>query len=44
MISSFCHHTEKMLRHANDFLLPRGITDIEKDDFAAVIEALKRKS
>lgn len=43
MISSFCHHTEKMLRHASDYLLPRGIADIEKEDFAAVLEALKRK-
>lgn len=43
LISDFCHHTELMLRHASDFLLPRGISDIEKDDFAAVLAALKRQ-
>ncbi len=43
MIRDFCHHTELMLRHVSDHLMPRGIKDIEKDDFAAVIEALKAK-
>lgn len=43
MIRDFCHHTELMLRHVSDHLMPRGITDIEKDDFAAVLTALKAK-
>jgi internalin A len=44
MIQDFCHHTELMLRHVSDHLMPRGITDIEKDDFAAVLAALKAKA
>ncbi len=43
-ISDFCHHTEAMLRQVSDCLMPRGITDIGKDNFAAVLEALKAKS
>jgi internalin A len=43
LITDISLHAELMLRHASDYLLPRGIADIEKDDFAAVLEALKRK-
>ena len=44
MIRDICHHTELMLRHVQDHLMPRGINDIEANDFAAVIEALKAKA
>ena len=44
MIQDFCHHTELMLRNVSDCLMPRGIGDIEKDDFAAVLAALKAKA
>jgi internalin A len=43
LIKDFCHHAELMLRDVSDHLLPRGIADIEKDDFAAVLAALKAK-
>ena len=43
LIQDFRHHTELMLGCVSDYLMPRGITDIEKDDFAAVLEALKAK-
>jgi internalin A len=43
LIKDFCHHAELMLRDVSDHLLPRGIADIEKDDFAPVLEALKAK-
>ena len=43
MIQDFCHHAEMMLRQVSDQLLPRGIKDIEKDDFADVLAALRRK-
>lgn len=43
MIQDFCHHTEVMLRHVSDQLMPRGIIDIEKDDFKALLTALDSK-
>jgi internalin A len=44
MIREFCHTVEVMLRHVSDHLMPRGIKDIEKDGFAAVLAALKAKT
>ena len=43
MIQEFCHSLEFMLRHVSDYLMPRGITYIERDNFSAVLEALKAK-
>jgi internalin A len=43
MIQEFCHSIELMLRHVSDYLMPRGIKEIEKDNFAALLEALKAK-
>ena len=43
MINEFCFHTEPMLHHVSDCLMPQGIADIEKDNFAAVLQVLGTK-
>jgi internalin A len=43
MMQQFYQCAQPILAWLADVLMPRGITDIEKDDFAAVIAALKAK-
>ncbi len=43
MIREFCHSIEPMLHHVNDYLMPRGIKNIEENNFAAVLVALRAK-
>lgn len=43
MLTEFCHCTDLMLQHLSNTLMPRGITDIERENFATVLEALRRQ-